>query len=283
MQDTLPALELRELCKTYPAFRLEQVSFSVERGRILGLIGRNGAGKTTTLKSILNIVHPDSGEIRFFGHPLPEGERAIKERIGFVSGGADYYSNKRLSVITDVTRRFYANWEEGAYREYLSRFSLSEDKTPAQLSAGMRVKYALALALSHRAELLILDEPSSGLDPVSRDELCGIFLDLSREGVSILFSTHITSDLERCADDICYLRRGRVAECCTRKELERKYRLLALTEAQQELYRRELIGCRRAKEGYTALTAADRLPELGGRIATLEEIMVHLDREDGHA
>lgn len=283
MQETIPALTLRELCKTYPAFRLEQVSFSVGQGRILGLIGRNGAGKTTTLKSILNIVHPDSGEIRFFGHPLSEEESAIKERIGFVSGGADYYGNKRLSVITDVTRRFYTNWDGAAYRDCLDRFELSEDKTPAQLSAGMRVKYALALALSHRAELLILDEPSSGLDPVSRDELCQIFLGLSREGVSILFSTHITSDLERCADDICYLRRGRVAECCTLKELERKYRLLTLTEAQQKEFHRELIGCRSAREGYIALTAADRLPELGGRIATLEEIMVHLDREDGHA
>ena len=161
-------LEIRGLCKDYPAFHLKDVSFSLERGRIMGFIGRNGAGKTTTLKSALNIVHPAAGELKYFGLDFAENELEIKRRIAFVSGGANYYPNKKLAAITAVTRSFYEHWDEAAYRRYLKLFNLDESKTPKALSAGMQVKYALALALSHGAELLILDEPTSGLDPVSR-------------------------------------------------------------------------------------------------------------------
>jgi ABC-2 type transport system ATP-binding protein len=205
-----PVLEIRGLCKEYPAFRLKDVGFSLERGRIMGFIGRNGAGKTTTLKSMLNIVHPSKGEVRFFGLDFAENELEIKKRIAFVSGGANYYPNKKLAAITAVTRSFYERWDEAAYRRYLSLFALDESKTPKSLSAGMQVKYALALALSHGAELLILDEPTSGLDPVSREELLDDFCFLRDKGVAILFSTHITSDLEKCADHISYISKGRL-------------------------------------------------------------------------
>ena len=207
----MEALSVKGLCKEYPSFSLKDISFSVEQGTIMGFIGRNGAGKTTTLKSILNLVHPSRGEIRFFGMELEKNEPEIKRQIGFVSGGVDYYVKKKIKTITNVTRRFYDDWDEQAYRRYMARFELDESKTPDQLSAGMKVKYALTLALSHRAKLLILDEPTSGLDPVSRDDLLDVFLSLQREGVSILFSTHITSDLDRCADSITYIRRGEIA------------------------------------------------------------------------
>ena len=202
-------LEVSGLRKQYPAFLLEDVTFSLERGRIMGLIGRNGAGKTTTLKSIFNLVHPDAGEIRVFDLPMPAEERQIKQRIGYAGGAVDYYKRKKLRDIVDVTRRFYENWDDDAYRKYSDAFSLDAEKTPMQLSEGMRVKFSLTLALSHRAELLILDEPTSGLDPVSRAELLDAFLFLKEQGVSILFSTHITTDLEKCADDITYLARGK--------------------------------------------------------------------------
>ncbi len=202
-------LEVSGLRKQYPAFLLEDVTFSLERGRIMGLIGRNGAGKTTTLKSIFNLVHPDAGKIRIFDLPMPAEERQIKQRIGYAGGAVDYYKRKKLRDIVDVTRRFYENWDDDAYRKYSDAFSLDAEKTPMQLSEGMRVKFSLTLALSHRAELLILDEPTSGLDPVSRAELLDAFLFLKEQGVSILFSTHITTDLEKCADDITYLARGR--------------------------------------------------------------------------
>lgn len=277
MADTV--LELRGLCKEYPAFRLRDVGFSLERGRIMGFIGRNGAGKTTTLKSMLNIVHPSAGEVRFFGLDFTENELEIKRRIAFVSGGANYYPNKKLSAITAVTRSFYEGWDEEAYRRYLSLFALDESKTPKALSAGMQVKYALALALSHGAELLILDEPTSGLDPVSRDELCGVFLDLADEGVSILFSTHITEDLDKCADDVTYIRNGEIVFSLPLKELREKYRTVELTAEQARTYQDSLIGCKRAKEGFTALVERGACEELGGYTSGLEEIMVHLDRE----
>ena len=206
---TMAILEVSGLRKQYPAFLLEDVSFTLERGRIMGLIGRNGAGKTTTLKSIFNLVHPDAGEIRIFDLPMPAEEREIKQRIGYAGGAVDYYKRKKLRDIVAVTRTFYENWDDAAYRKYADAFSLDEEKTPIQLSEGMRVKFSLTLALSHRAELLILDEPTSGLDPVSRAELLDAFLFLKEQGVSILFSTHITTDLEKCADDITYLARGK--------------------------------------------------------------------------
>ena len=273
-------LEIRGLCKDYPAFHLKDVSFSLERGRIMGFIGRNGAGKTTTLKSALNIVHPSAGELRYFGLNFAENELEIKRRIAFVSGGANYYPNKKLSAITAVTRSFYERWDENAYRRYLQLFALDESKTPKALSAGMQVKYALALALSHGAELLILDEPTSGLDPVSRDELVDVFLALADEGVSILFSTHITDDLDKCADDVTYIRDGEILFSMPIGELREKYRAVELTAGQAERYRGSLIGCKRAKEGFTALVERGTLEsELPGRAAGLEEIMVHLDRE----
>ena len=206
---TMAILEVSGLRKQYPAFLLEDVSFTLERGRIMGLIGRNGAGKTTTLKSIFNLVHPDAGEIRIFDLPMPAEEREIKQRIGYAGGAEDYYKRKKLRDIVAVTRTFYENWDDAAYRKYADTFSLDEEKTPMQLSEGMRVKFSLTLAMSHRAELLILDEPTSGLDPVSRAELLDAFLFLKEQGVSILFSTHITTDLEKCADDITYLARGK--------------------------------------------------------------------------
>ena len=273
-------LEIRGLCKDYPAFHLKDVSFSLERGRIMGFIGRNGAGKTTTLKSALNIVHPAAGELKYFGLGFAENELEIKRRIAFVSGGANYYPNKKLAAITAVTRSFYEHWDEAAYRRYLELFNLDESKTPKALSAGMQVKYALALALSHGAELLILDEPTSGLDPVSRDELVDVFLSLADEGVSILFSTHITDDLDKCADDVTYIRNGEIVFSLPIGELREKYRAVAVTAEQAEKYADRLIGCKRAKEGFTALVERGELEEeLPGRAAGLEEIMVHLDKE----
>lgn len=203
-------LKVDGLCKEYPGFSLEDVSFEVQKGTIMGFIGRNGAGKSTTLKSILNIVHPSSGTISYFGIDMKEHESEIKQRIGFAGGAVDYYRKKKISDIIDVTAAFYDNWDYDIYRKYMKMFNLDEDKTPSQLSDGMKVKLNLVMALSHKAELLILDEPTSGLDPISRDELLEVFIYLKNRGVSILFSTHITSDLDKCADDITYIREGRI-------------------------------------------------------------------------
>ena len=205
------SLEVRNLSKHYPSFTLQNVSFSVPQGAVMGFIGRNGAGKSTTLKAILGLVHPDGGAVSFFGKSFAENEQFCKENIGVVLGGIDFYPKKKVKTITDVTRRFYRPWDEEKYRHYLRLFAIDEEKRVDQLSSGMKVKYLIALALSHNAELLILDEPTSGLDPVSRDDLTELFRALVADGTrSILFSTHITSDLEKCATHITYIRNGRV-------------------------------------------------------------------------
>lgn len=212
-------LEIRDLSKEYPGFQLKDVSFSVPQGTIVGFIGRNGAGKSTTLKSALGLVHPDGGQVLFDGRDTVAEERYFKERIGVVLGGADFYPREKISRITDVTRRFYPRWQEEKYRHYCELFSLDEKKRIQQLSDGMKVKYLIALALSHDARLLILDEPTSGLDPVSRDELVTLFRAIVADGTrSILFSTHITSDLEKCADHIAFIKDGSMVYTGSRQD-----------------------------------------------------------------
>lgn len=222
MMDAL--LKIEGLCKRYPGFALEDVSFSLAAGRIMGLIGKNGAGKSTTLKAALNMVSPQIGTVTMFGQDFYRHEKECRQRVGVVFGGIDFYPLKRLSAITAVTRRFYADWDEERYRTYLRRFALDESRKFKELSNGMKVKYLLALALSHHAGLLILDEPTSGLDPVSREELTHIFRHIVKsEGCAILFSTHITSDLDRCADDITYIQNGRVLQSADRETFLRSF------------------------------------------------------------
>ncbi len=203
-------VEIQNLAKTYPSFRLNDVSFSVEQGRITGFIGRNGAGKTTTIKAMLNLIHTDAGEVRYFGKPLCGNETALKKRIGYSTGTVNWYARKKIRDIADIVRRFYDTWDDAAYRSYLELFALEENKTPLELSEGMKVKFNLLLALSHKAEVLILDEPTSGLDPFSRSELLDLFTELKNRGVAVFFSTHIISDIEKCADDIVYISHGKI-------------------------------------------------------------------------
>ena len=211
-------VEVKDVCKTYPAFRLNEISFALEDGKITGFIGRNGAGKTTTIKAMLNLIHTDSGSIVYFGMPLAGHESEIKQRIGYSTGTVSWYPRKTIREILEVTKPFYPTWDEEACRKYLDLFGLDETKKPIELSEGMKVKFNLLLALSHRAEVLILDEPTSGLDPFSRDELLELFKTLKEHGVTILFSTHITSDLERCADNIIYISNGTIRAACSKED-----------------------------------------------------------------
>jgi len=206
----MKVLNVSRITKVYPSFKLCEVSFGVEKGTIMGLIGRNGAGKSTILKSILNIVHADSGTVTFFDMDMKQNESEIKQRIGYAGGTVDFFKKRKIRDIIAVTKCFYKDWDEKAYQKYMKLFELSEEKTPSELSQGMKVKLNLVMALSHKVELLILDEPTSGLDPVSREEILMIFKYLKSQGVSILFSTHITSDLEKCADEITYIREGEI-------------------------------------------------------------------------
>ena len=273
-------LTVKNLCKKYEKFSLDNVSFSLEKGKITGFIGRNGAGKTTTLKSLLNFVHPDSADIEFFCKTFEEAENEIKQKIGFVSGGVNYYAKSKIKSITNTTKRFYNNWDDKAYLKYLELFKVDENKTPSMLSDGMKVKYSLALALSHNAELLILDEPTSGLDPVSRDELLDIFLKLSEDGITILFSTHITSDLDKCADNIIYIKNGQILAESNIDKYVQSYRVLELNDDKAQELKDKLIGCKKSKHGYSALIKADDCQGIeGAQPADLEAIMIHIEKE----
>ena len=271
-------LEVRGLCKKYPSFTLDHVSFSLVPGEITGFIGRNGAGKTTTINSILSLVHPDEGEVSFGGLTFAEHEKEIKEKIGFVSAGMTYYVRKPLKKITEVVRSFYPGWDDSVYRKYMNAFGLAEDKTPAALSNGMKIKYALTLALSHGADLLILDEPTSGLDPVSREELIEIFLNLKDAGKTVFFSTHITSDLEKCADRILFLQNGRL-QADERLDDFRGAWVIAETDGEipADLAAVSRGACR-VRGGYTVLLRREDAEQYPVREATLDEIMVHLEK-----
>ena len=218
-------IETENLTKRYgTATVVDKVNLHVPKGKIYGLLGRNGAGKSTTLKAILNMVSPESGNVTMFQKNFYQYEKECKQRIGVVFGGIDFYPLKKLSTITAVTQKFYTDWDEEQYQKYIKRFALNESKKFKELSNGMKVKYLLALALSHHAELLILDEPTSGLDPVSREELLHIFRQIVKnEKCSILFSTHITSDLDRCTDDITYIQNGRVLQSADKDTFLRSF------------------------------------------------------------
>ncbi len=215
--------EVRDLVKRYPAFELKKVSFGLEGGRITGFIGRNGAGKTTTIKAMLNMIHPDGGSISYFGRSFADSEADIKKRIGYSTGTVSWYPRKKIRDIVGIVRRFYDTWDEEAYRKYLALFAIDEAKTPLELSEGMKIKVNLMLALAHRAEVMILDEPTSGLDPFSRNELLEVFAELRNSGVAVFFSTHIISDIEKCADDIIYISKGSIVAAMPKADFIRQY------------------------------------------------------------
>lgn len=291
-------LQVQNLCKEYPTFRLDNVSFSIDKPEIMGFIGRNGAGKTTTLKSLLNLVHPASGEIAFWDMILSGHEAEIKRRVGYAAGQTGYYQRRKIREIVDVTRAFYPNWDDGQYRRYLDQFSLDENKKLTELSEGMKVKFSLILALSHHAELLVLDEPTSGIDPVSREELLEQFMDIADNGTAILFSTHIISDLEKCADGITYIQNGKILASEGLATFRDRYRLVNLDdgssgdvgrlqgidEVLSDAQRDRVLGIRRSRKAYTALIDREDAHLFGSlpvNTPDLEEIMSHLEADRG--
>lgn len=278
------AIDIRNVNKQYPNFELKDVSFQLEKGYIMGFIGANGAGKTTTIKSILNMIRTDSGEVRILGRNMAEHELELKQEIGYAFGGIDFYTRSKIKTLTDVVKKFYTNWDEETYYSYLRRFKLDENKKIVELSAGMKVKYSLTLALSHGAKLLILDEPTSGLDPVARDDLLDIFQALIADGeISILFSTHITSDLEKCADYITYIENGRIINSAEKEEFKETYRLLSGSDSQLNQVKDRLISFKKNSFGFTGLIHSrdfDPSSEIKATTPTLEEIMIYFAKKE---
>lgn len=204
-------LEVTGLNKSYGDFSLSNVTFSLPEDCITGFIGVNGAGKTTTLRSILRLTTKTSGSIKLFGMEMEQHERELKNRIGVVLDDGGFYDELTMSEMKNVIAPAYSYWSEQDYKSYMNRFSLNPKQKINTLSKGMRMKYALALALSHKAELLIMDEPTSGLDPLIRSQLLTILTDYMKEGgKGVFFSTHITSDLDKVADTLIMIDHGKI-------------------------------------------------------------------------
>lgn len=244
-----------KLSKMYPAFALKDVSFELPAGYIMGFIGENGAGKTTTLKSIMNIVRPDSGRITFLGKDMHAHEFELKQKIGFMLGAVDFYPKHPVWKVVDVYKRFYDEWDDAVFAAHLKRFIIDERKKISELSAGMRVKLGISMALSHNAKLMILDEPTSGLDPVAREELLNLLREIVEDGEkSILFSTHITSDLDKCADYVIFIRNGELIARDTKDDLIQKHALVKGKAADlSDKLKRRMIGCKTNSFGFSGL------------------------------
>ena len=220
-------LEIKNLNKHFDGFSLNDVSFSVPQGYIMGFIGPNGAGKTTTIKSILNMVYPNSGEITLFGVKASRDSLEIMDDIGVVMDLPFYVDDWKVKDVEAAVSPFYSNWNHNVFDSFLNKFNLTKNKKVKELSRGMKVKIMLAVALSHEAKLLVLDEPTSGLDPVARDELMDILGEfIMDENRGILFSTHITSDLEKIADYITFIIDGRIEFTGEKDKLLESYLLV---------------------------------------------------------
>ncbi len=284
-------LEVKNLTKTYEDFTLDHVSFTLKKGYVMGLIGPNGAGKSTIIKLIMNLIKRDSGQIKVFGMDNILHEKEIKDRIGFVYDESAFYGTLTIDEMKGLIAPFYSNWNEAKFKEYIKDFDLNPKKKIDDLSKGMKMKFSLALALSHNAEFILMDEPTAGLDPVFRSELLDILYTIIQdEDKSIFFSTHITTDLEKIADYITFINRGRLIFSMTKDEVLERY---AIVKGRNDLLNGqiedEFIGIRRTAMGFEALT--DDVPKVRSLFkdsvlierASLDDIMVYSIRRDMHA
>lgn len=223
-------LEVSKLNKSYADFSLKDVSFVLPEGSITGFIGVNGSGKTTTVRSVLGLAGFHSGSIRIFGQDMGKHGRAIRERIGVVLDDGGFYEELRMSEMKRIVAPAYRNWQEQDYNSYMEQFGLDPAQKISTLSKGMKMKFSLALALSHKAELLVMDEPTSGLDPLIRRQLLKILADyMKKDGRAVFFSTHITSDLEQAADRLILIDQGRILFQEKKDDLFERYQEKHLT------------------------------------------------------
>ncbi|MCB2353904.1 ABC transporter ATP-binding protein [Clostridium estertheticum] len=283
-------LDVRNLNKSYGDFYLNGLNFKLEKGYVMGFIGPNGSGKSTTIKSIMNLIKKDSGSISVFGMDNVKDERKIKEKIGFVYDENIFYGMLTINEMKNIIAGFYRRWDENKFKEYIKHFELNPNKVIDKLSKGMKIKFALALALSHGAELIVMDEPTSGLDPAFRSELMDILYNvIQNEEMSIFFSTHITADLEKIADYITFINKGSMVFSESKEEVLQKYAIVKGSSRLLDLnIRKEFIGIRETASGFEALTDNKEKARIlfndSCKIekASLEDIMVYTIRGDIH-
>nr|WP_302651779.1 ABC transporter ATP-binding protein [uncultured Agathobaculum sp.] len=275
------ALEIKGLCKQYEGFALENVSFTLPRGAVMGFIGENGAGKTTTIKSILHLIHRDEGEIRVLGLDNEKNERAVKERIGVVLEDGCFLNTMNARQVDTLMGKAYKSWQSAQFFDFMKRFGIDERKKIKDYSKGMRMKISIAAALSHGAELLIMDEPTSGLDPVVRDEVLDLFYDFMQdESHAILLSSHITSDLDKIADYITFIHQGRIVLSEPRDALLDTYGVLRCTADQLASLDPAAVRAKRVSTfGCEALVRRSGVPQNWPvEPVNIEQIMLFLTR-----
>lgn len=284
-------LELVNVSKNYDDFSLKNISFSLKRGYIMGFIGANGAGKSTTIKLIMNLIKKDSGDICIFGLNHEKHTIPIKEQIGFVYDENYFYDELTIEEMKNIIRPFYSKWDERTFQTYIQDFHLPNNKPIKQLSKGMKMKFSLAIALSHHAELLIMDEPTSGLDPIVRSELLDILQTVISDGkTSVLFSTHITSDLDKVADFITLIHNGEIIVSKTKDELLEEYCIVRGSKDKlAELTEDIVIGVKENQFGFLALCSHKKevTEHFGNSVIiekpTLEDIMIFFTkRRESH-
>lgn len=275
-------LEIKNLCKSYPGFSLDHLNLALPKGCILGLVGENGAGKSTTIKLILDMIHRDSGNIFIFGRDNQENIKELKEDIGVVLDEVGFPECLTANQIGRIMRNTYRSWDDKLYMNYLKRLSVPADKAFKEFSRGMKMKCGIAVALSHNPRLLILDEATSGLDPVARDEVLGMLSEFTRdENHAILISSHIISDLEKICDYIAFLHEGKLLLCEEKDILMEKYGVIRCTAEQlKELEPSAIKGKRYSPYGVEAIVERDAVPASMNVSSTdIEQLFVFMVKE----
>ena len=269
-------IEVRQMTKTYPAFRLDRVDLCVPKGSIVGLIGENGAGKTTLIKGMLGLIHPEEGEVLIFGKDTQTSMKEIKKDIGVVLDGSFFMELLKVQAIDTVMKGIYDKWDTALFYDYLERFGIDPSKKIKEMSKGMQKKLEILTALSHHPKLLILDEPTSGLDPVVRNEILDIFQDfILDEECSILLSTHITSDLEHIADYLAFIDNGHMIFFETRDKVLDSYGILKCDQQQFErLEPSDVIRYRKNRYNYEVLVSDRHVIRRTYRDAVIEKITI---------
>lgn len=281
MEEIKNVIEVKNVTKDYGDFKLDNISFNVPEGSVCGFIGQNGAGKTTTIKAILDVININEGEIFVFGQNVKIDSAKLREDIGVVfdeMGFHEFMSGKDINI---MMKNIYKNWDENAFFEYLKKFSLPSKKPCGDFSRGMRMKLQIAVALSHNAKLLIMDEPTAGLDPIVRNDIIQIFRDyVVEEEHSILLSSHITSDIEKIADEVVFINGGKIVLAGYKDEILEKHGLLKCKKAEiSEISESLIVKVEEESFGTTVLvndrSACEKLyPEMVIEQASLEDIML---------
>lgn len=275
-------MELNHVTKQYPRFCLDDVSIALPKGSIMGFIGENGAGKSTTIKLIMNLIHKDSGEITVMGCDHTKLDKKVKENIGVVLDECHFPDEMTLKNVAASMKCFYKTWDQSKFDRFASAYKIPKDRKVKEFSRGMRMKLSMAVAMAHDTKLLILDEATSGLDPIVREEMLDLLMDfIQDEDCSVFISSHILSDLEKICDYITFIHDGRILLSESKDELLERHGMLKCSERElKDIPQKALVGVHRYAYGVEALVLRDKVPaDRMVEPVNLEQIMLYYTKE----